>query len=494
MSVPADNHYARLGVPRNASSKEIRDAYHEAARRLHPDVNPDPGAMDVFLAIQEAYEVLSDDERRREYDGLLPEDSAAVSIVEVEPLFSRSTLARIREPQLIYVMLEMKANPSEDMETTPPLNVCLILDRSTSMQGLRLDTLKSTARELIRQLRPQDYLSIITFSDHAEVLVPATRGSDYSKVEARISLLQAGGSTEIYNGLKAGYFEVSRNLGPNYINQMILITDGRTYGDEQECLKLAEQAKDKGITISALGIGTEWNDGFMDDLTGRTGGSSQYVASAEDLRTFLEEKFTGLGKVFAERLAMNFIHDPGVELKYAFRLDPEAGPLSLERPIVLGNLPRDVTLSVLLEFLVVSVPDEAKVVNLARGDIGLNIPLQMIPASKIPLVLTRPTNESIDPEPPPQKIVKALSRLTLYRMQEQARVDIENGDIEQATRKLQNLATHLLVQGEKQLARTVLAEAERIQHGQSLSEQGEKRIKYGTRALLLPQHLEETKG
>lgn len=79
-----------------------------------------------------------------------------------------------------------------------------------------------------------------------------------------------------------------------------------------------------------------------------------------------------------------------------------------------------------------------------------------------------------------------MSRLTLYRMQEQAKQDLEAGNIEQATRRLRFLATHLLAQGESSLATTVLGEAGRIERNSSLSDEGEKRIKYGTRALLLP--------
>ncbi|HJS29962.1 MAG TPA: DnaJ domain-containing protein [Anaerolineales bacterium] len=494
MSIPADNHYARLGVHRDASPEEVRSAYHEAAKRLHPDVNPDPAAMDVFLAIQESYEVLSSPDRRQDYDSSLPETGAAPPLVKVGVTFSRSSLARIGEPQLIYAMIELGAKPTEELAGRPPMNLCLVLDRSTSMQGLRLDTLKSTARELIRQLHYQDYLSIVVFSDNAEVILPASRGIDLPKVEARISMVQSSGGTEIFKGLNAGFFEIQRYAGPAYINHLILITDGRTYGDEEDSLSLAVKARDKGITISGLGIGTEWNDSFMDELTGLTGGNSQFIASAEDLQAFLADKFSGLGKIFAERLSINFIQDPNVELKYLFRLDPDPGPLPLLRPLVVGNLPRDSTMTLLMEFLVSSVPEDAGLVNLVRGDLKLDIPLQMIPTTKIPLALTMPTSENIDPEPPPDKIVRALSRLTLYRMQEQARAEIAAGNFEQATRRLQNLATHLLSQGEKGLARTVLAEADRLEKEHSFSEQGEKRIKYGTRALLLPTFLEDNPG
>jgi Ca-activated chloride channel family protein len=79
-----------------------------------------------------------------------------------------------------------------------------------------------------------------------------------------------------------------------------------------------------------------------------------------------------------------------------------------------------------------------------------------------------------------------MSALTLYRIQERARLDVREGRYREATRRLQNIATHLLARGERDLAQTVLKEATHIQEQHSFSEDGDKRIKYGTRALLLP--------
>ena len=88
----------------------------------------------------------------------------------------------------------------------------------------------------------------------------------------------------------------------------------------------------------------------------------------------------------------------------------------------------------------------------------------------------------------------ALSHLSLYRLQERARKEVETGQISQASRHLQYLATHLLSIGDRELAHTVLVEADHLQQSRHFSKDGDKRIKYGTRALLLPSGLEQEKS
>ena len=63
---------------------------------------------------------------------------------------------------------------------------------------------------------------------------------------------------------------------------LVLLTDGHTYGDEENCYALARNAAEQGIIISALGIGHEWNDLFLEHLTAITGGSTLLVTSKED--------------------------------------------------------------------------------------------------------------------------------------------------------------------------------------------------------------------
>jgi len=71
MAVQFRDYYDVLGVPRTANEDEIKTAYRKLARKYHPDVNPgDNSAEEKFKEINEAYEVLSDSDKRKRYDQL----------------------------------------------------------------------------------------------------------------------------------------------------------------------------------------------------------------------------------------------------------------------------------------------------------------------------------------------------------------------------------------------------------------------------------------
>jgi len=353
------------------------------------------------------------------------------------------------------------------------------------MQGERLDAVKSNALNLLRQLGPEDYFSVVVFSDRADVLFPSMRAANYAKVESIISMLKAGGGTEIYRGLEAGINEIRRNLDASHINHLVLLTDGKTYGDEESCLRLARKAADEGVSISGIGIGDEWNDAFLDKLVGASGGNSVYISAPKDLRKHLNQKFSDLSRVYAEGVSLDLGLNPNVSLQSAFRLIPEPGDLPLESPIRLGNIVYGKSLKILLEFLVKSLPQEKSEISLANGRITMEIPSWTVPYSRFAVTFGREIRTGPIREAPHPAIVQAMSRLTMYRMQEKARQEVEAGQPGNASHHLQQLATHLLAQGERDLARTVLDEAEHVRQSKRFSNEGDKRIKYGTRSLLM---------
>jgi len=479
------DYYAILGVFRDASQEEIKRSYFEAAQRLHPDKNIAAGETELFLEIQQAYEVLSNPRRRNLYDATLPPEINANSVVKHEALFSRPNLVKLGESQLIYMLLEVSPREEKESLPSPPLNICLVLDRSTSMQGDKMDMVKATAIQLLRSLRAEDVFSVIAFSDSAEVIIPAAFSLDKKKQEGRIQMMQTSGATEIYNGLKAGLQEVRRTVDPSRVNHIILLTDGQTYGDEQACLELAEEAAAQNIGISGMGIGNEWNDIFLDALASKTGGSSAYISKPKDIQRLLVDKFNALISTYADDVVLEFQEQEYVKINYVFRLQPDGSAIAVEPKIRLGPILRETSLQALFEFVVAPSALAEDVLTLLNGSLKISITARPTPIPPIRLNFMREVRSNPSAEPPPARILSALSRLTLYRMQERARAAADAGQFDAAARHLQNLATHLLSKGEYTLAKTALFEADNLEKMHAWSASGNKDVKYSTRALLL---------
>lgn len=486
--MPETTFYDLLGLPRDATPDEIRHAYRQLVLRLHPDTNVNKGETEIFIDIQQAYEQLSDPHRKADYDQRMPPEPEIASPLIINTIYSQPFLVRLPEPQLHYALLELFIQPdTELLVSSTPLNISLVVDCSTSMQGKRLDTVKLTAIDILRQLRPTDMFSLVKFNDWAELLItPGTIG-EIKSAEMKVQLLQAGGGTEIYKGLEMAFSQVEKYRSKQRVNQIILITDGRTYGDEANCENLADQSSALGVGISVLGIGSQWNDRFLDRITSKTGGICKFIPDGGDIRNSILEEISRLGSNLTEQICLNYQLSSNVNLSSVYRLQPEPSPLDPTSPLNLGYLPRHATMNVIFEFVVNEIPKFVNQFCLAKGFINIDIPRHTIKTKYTDrIAFERPVTLEAGRMPPPVAIVNALSLISLIQMQERAREEMSKGDINSAARHMEILATHLLRRGEEKLADSVIGEAEYMRHNQSFSEEAEKRIKYGTRSLLLP--------
>ncbi len=481
---PEPDFYTILNISPEASADEIKTAYRQLVREYHPDAQEQPGTAFLFRQVQEAYEVLGDPDKRAAYDRRRSEaglSSHAVFQLKLQP--SRANLSVDLEEQVVYFLFDIGAGPTLENRTRTPLNICLVLDRSTSMQGARLEQTKAAARRMIDILLPDDTLGVVAFSDKAEIVWPSQPLGDPVKAKAKLSSIQAAGGTEILQGLKLGLAELNRRAQAYSINHLILLTDGQTYGDEDQCLALAEEAKQQHIGISAMGIGEDWNDVLLDSIASRSGGMSQYIASTNEIQHFLRERLQGLSNVYADNLRFVFKSTDKVTVKNAFKLSPYIQRLEYaEQKVPLGSLQADATISGILELVVSSHP--AGLHRLAQLELAGDIPTVDPNGSLVRQDIVFEFNPESNPNTPaPPHILSALAKITIFQMQEGALRALENGDVPTATHRLETMATRLLDMGEHQLARAALLEAGRLARSGNLSPAGRKAIKYGTRGL-----------
>ena len=476
--------YQRLNIGTGASEEAIKKAYRLAVRKAHPDVNKNEGATQLFLDIQEAYKVLSDPTKKDTYDsGRDPHESIPNILTHIE--YSQNALVRVEEPQVIYALVDIVATEEERDISNLPLNLSLVVDNSTSMAGARLDILKAATKEIIQDLDEDDQFSLVSFNDFSKVLLPSQPQPDIRKVEANINSLFAEGGTEIFQGLEAGYNEIIRKNTRKHVNHIILITDGHTYGDEENCISLAKQAAEEDIGISGVGIGIEWNDNFIDQICALTGGQSKFVQDLKQVKVFLEQSISSLKQAHSRKVSLELLPAPGVQILSVFRILPEAIPLPLQESFALGVLEKDKPHRVLFEFLVNPIPEKIDQAVIASGEFTLKRTGRDF---TIPFTLERslvPLSEEV--EPPLAEVIRAISHLTFYRLQEKAQHDIVVGNPGAAYQRLMSLSSHLMAKGESGLAKIAMNEAQYIRSHNNFSPTGKKQLNYGTRHLMLPE-------
>jgi Ca-activated chloride channel family protein len=351
------------------------------------------------------------------------------------------------------------------------------------MKGARLNSVKSAAAAIVKGIGPEDKISIVPFSDRAEVIFPANTVQNKNTIISQINSMSASGGTEIYQGLEKGYNEIRKSRLDSYTNHMILLTDGRTYGDTKECLNLASEAADRGIDINAFGIGADWNDAFLDKLVAISGSQAIYIEKPSQAMGHLQDKIEGLGVVFAANFRLIDGFPENVELLSVFKISPYAQHFTPDGlDIRLGSLEAGSPLAMLLEFQL-HIHDSTESI-LMPIKLLADIPSKRIKNYSISVEFELPVSDEIDPIDPPVQVVEAVRALNLFRMNERIWRDIEEGDIPLATRRLHQFSTRLLEAGHVELAEQVLLETERLKVVGAYSESVRKRLKYGTRALI----------
>jgi len=479
---PERDYYAVLGVSPEANREEIRAAHRRMARRYHPDTGQ--GDPKAFRLTQEAYEVLSKPALRRAYDlqrhsrGLTPDAPIVVNVV-----LSRKEMPALDTTQRLYVMLDIQGTGPSGAGGQP-LNLALVLDCSTSMQGRRIKNVKLATHELIDSLSNQDRLAIVKFSDRPKVIASSATVDDKVKLQSAVTRLRAEGGTEIFQGVLAGLREVRRHASPKYLNHVILLTDGHTYGDEELALTEARQAISEGIGISAVGIGSDWNDLFLDRLARAGQGICDYVRSATHLKTILHNQVKDLSAVSLRDAHLYVNHAAYVDMRSAARIVPYMEELEVynNSVITLANL-GDETNTLLLELLIhqpnIGEYRLARTVfeatSVASSDI---VRVQR----DIVVDFVKKKIQQLD-EAVPMRMLSMLSRLVVFRMQEQAWRVLESGDQQRATQLLESAATRLFDMGHRELARAAMLEAKRVSQGAEASQQGRKDVRFGTRGL-----------
>ncbi|WP_395146046.1 VWA domain-containing protein [Armatimonas sp.] len=231
-----------------------------------------------------------------------------------------------------------------------PVNVCLVIDRSGSMDGSPIQYVKKACEHVVDLLTPDDVLSIVTFEESVEVLMPARRVTDTNLIKQHIQRIVAGTTTNLFDGLYAGGAQVASVPMAGYVTRVLLLTDGEPTAGLKDFGSIVQQVADlkaRGITVTALGFGPEYNEELMAGIARRSGGNYYYIERPEQIpEVFQKEMLTILG-VTAKNIRLTFTLPRGVTVRQCYGSPPELG--ARHAAITLPDIERGATVTKLWE-------------------------------------------------------------------------------------------------------------------------------------------------
>ena len=407
--------------------------------------------------------------------------------LKLEATLNKPAVPVTSAQQLLYVLIE--AVPDEVVaQVRMKLNFGFVLDRSGSMRGEKIDRLIEAVELALSRMQADDLVSVTIFSDSARVLVPSTRLSSRSSLAAQVRRIRAGGGTEMSRGLSLGLREVYQHRETDRINQVLLLTDGQTHGDEPQCLKLAREAGEHQIPIQALGLGDDWNENLLDEIGTISGGDADLVATADDVVPIFTQTVQRSQQAVLKNAHLTLRLVAGVSPRQVWQVTPMISNLGYtplgehDVQVPLGDLDAVEGKAILVELLVPARrPGRYR---LAQTEVTYDIPLLGLRGASVraPIVVDYTSDQNLTSRYNP-RIMNIVERVTAFKLQTRALQEAEMGDIAGATRKLRAAATRLLELGEQDLATAATTEADNLERSGHMSSGGSKRLRYQTRKL-----------
>lgn len=188
------------------------------------------------------------------------------------------------------------------------LNLCLVLDRSGSMEGPPLDYAKNAICHVVDLLSPNDILSIVTFEETVDVLMPPQRVTNKQLIKDGVQRLLPGNTTNLYDGLMLAAQQVASIGDPSRATRMIVLSDGDpTAGikDFQSLVNQAGEIKSRGITVTFLGFGPDYNEELLAGMAKKAGGNYYYIPRPELIPEVFRTELQKLMTSVARNLSLN---------------------------------------------------------------------------------------------------------------------------------------------------------------------------------------------
>lgn len=197
----------------------------------------------------------------------------------------------------------------------PPVNLALVLDRSGSMSGEKIEQAKEAAIQAIRRLGAKDIVSIIAYSNHAETIASAQSAKNTEKLVGLVRQLKANGGTALFAGVNQGAAELRKNLDEEYFNRIILLSDGLANqgpSSTEDLVRLGRALVKEDISVSTVGLGSGYNEDLMAGLAREGQGNLYFAETSKELPGIFDAEIGDALNVVARHATLRIELETGV--------------------------------------------------------------------------------------------------------------------------------------------------------------------------------------
>jgi len=229
------------------------------------------------------------------------------------------TRMRVGADGQTYIGVWIDAPQRVVARTRAPMAISLVIDTSGSMAGDKITNARMAAASLIENAADGDILSIYGFSNTVSELAPPTVVGPQTRagLMQRVTGLYAAGGTNLYGGVQAGLARMSQAPGTHPVKRVFLISDGHANigpSDTSSLASLAAGGTEWGAQISAIGVGTSYDQQTLSAMVVRSSGRLYHLSQPQQMAHILEQEMSLLSRSVAVGAYIEVVPAPGVRI------------------------------------------------------------------------------------------------------------------------------------------------------------------------------------